>query len=304
MNNRKKINSTFLIIFLSLLFFFCFILKTNAAWIPGLDPDIETGLEEVSEMIKGTAIGALKQQGVNSLLSQVDNFAGQGSGGQPAFITNWQDFIIEKPKSEVDVYMNDYLSEVTQGRNTFSGYSTDGFTGPSNYAATLSQSVKSLNSAAPKLTYEGDPSQMFETGNFKNMELYLSGVNNPWAFNMNAENEQQKKLKEKEDVAKTIGTAYQGFLPASDSATENITSPGILAKEMMANAQDLPNKVLASAKTIPEVTAAVANLMIKNPNGFESVKRKVSKAASTENRANSSLNENIETNGPGARFGN
>jgi hypothetical protein len=301
-NNKIKI---FLTIFLLSIFCFWPSTKARAAWIPGVDPAIEEGLRNVSEEVKGLIIGALKQQAVSQLNSQVDSLAGGGAGGQPAFITDWKDYLGDSPKNETDVYMNDYLSEITKGRNTLSGYSTDGFTGPTNYAASLAQTVKSLNSKKPEVTYEEDPSRMFENGNFKNMESYLSGINNPWGFNMAYEAEQQKKLEEKKSEALAISTAYQGFVPVPGETPGSVVSPGILTKETIANAQKLPSEILASASTVPEVTAALTSQMInRSVTGFSSVQRSVSKKASAANRADSGTNSKIKTEGPGARFEN
>lgn len=302
------------ILIASLIITLCFwqIPKTEAAWIPGLDPAIRTGLDEIVDLIKSLLVGTLKQQAVSTLNSQIDHLAGNGAGGQGTFITNWKDYLVNEPMNKTNVYMNDYVSKMTRGRNTYSGYSTEGFNedsrGASNYSADLNQSVRplQLSGDTPQITYEGHPSQMFNNGNFKNMELYLSGVNNAWAFNIAYESEKNKKLEEEQRIAQAQSDAYQGFRGVPGSSPGSITSPGILAKEMMANVQNMPNNVLSSASTIPEVISALVSQMINRSitQGFSSVQRSISKNVSSVNKFNASVNKAIDTYGPAARFDN
>ena len=299
-NKNYLLKKIFLTVFL--LVFFCFsgAPKAQAAWMVGIESVIQTGLLEVMQMIKSLLVGTMKQQAVNMLNSQIDNLAGQGNDGQPVFITDWEDYLINEPMDQTNIYMQDYVSQMTRGKNTYSGYSTEGFTGPSNYSADLSQSVKPLSREdVPQITYEGDPSQMLDSGNLKNMELYLSGVNNPWAFDIAVQSKQQQVFENKKFEAQSKGLANEGF-PGTE------TSPGILIKETMANAQKIPNDILASASSIPEVISSLVSQMISRSitQGFSSVQRSISKDSSSQSRYNSSVNSAIEEDGPGARFGN
>ena len=285
-----------------LLLFFCFfnISKTQAALWPAIDPGIQTGLTEIMNLITESLVSGIKQQSITTLISQIDNLAGQGNNGQPVFITNWEDYLINEPMNQTNIYMNDYVSQMTRGKNTYSGYSTEGFTGPANYSADLSQSVKPLSDEdVPQVTYEGDPSQMLDSGNLKNMELYLSGVNNPWAFDIAVQAEQQKVFENNKLEVQSKAIANQGF-PGTE------TSPGILVKETMANVQDIPNKALASASSISELVSSLVSQMISRSitQGFSSVQRSISKNSSSQSRYNSSVNSAIEEDGPGARFSN
>jgi hypothetical protein len=299
--SQKKIISKFLSIFL-ILITFCFwqTPKAQATLWPGIDPAIRTGLEEVMKLIDGLIVGVLKQQSIQMLDSQINILAGRGAGGQPAFITNWEDYLINKPMHQTNVYMNDYVSRMTRGKGTYSGYSTsEGFANSGNYSANLSQSVQPLGNKDPQLTYEGSPDQMFASGSLKNFELYLSGINNPWAFNIEFQNKQKQVFEETKQVAQAKSIANQGFPGTS-------ASPGILAKEMMANVQNMPNAVLANATSLSEVITSLVSQMISRSitQGFSSVQRSVSRATSSVNRVNTSINNTVNTYGPGARFDN
>ena len=286
---KLKIKKTTLIFIIILSFFFFSSPRTQAAWIPGLDPGIDNVLEELRLNIKGIVVGTLKQQGIRTLTVQINSFAG-GKGGEASFVLNWEDAIINQPKNKTIVQMNDYLSKVTGGRNSYKNYITEGFSGPSNYFADLSNSVRTLDAPDLKVTYEGDPLQMFDSNNFKNLEKWNSGINNRYMFEITF-NQKQRETKEEITLAtQTDKIANEGFNGVEGDGDGNITSPGILSKEMIANAQDLPNKVLASAETIPEVTSALVSLVINRTftQGFSGVQRYISKKESANNRSESS----------------
>ncbi|MFA6159897.1 MAG: hypothetical protein WC678_02285 [Parcubacteria group bacterium] len=305
--SKNKIAKKIIMTVFSLMFF-CFIgtPKSQAAWIPGLDPAITEGLMMIDEMIDGLMVGTLKQQAVMMLSIQVDSLAGRGSGGQATFIVNWQNFLIDEPQNETNLYMNDYISQMTRGRNSSSLYSTEGFSGPANYGAQLGQVASVLGGAKQqRLTYEGDPSQMLQSGNFKNMELYLSGVNNPWGFNIAVQSEQQRVLENRRTLAMARSQAGGGYLgvPGSSPGTESM--PGSTVGAMMNSKQTMPDRILEAASSIPEVATALVTQMISRSvmQGFVSVRSKTAKATAGVTKYTSATNQAMNTYGPAARFG-
>ena len=276
MKNLKKIRlKKILIVFL----FFCFFTpqKTNAAWIPGIDPIIRTGLQFLKDTIQGVLVGVLKKEAINTINIQIENLVG-GTEGSEMFVTNWRDHLINRPKNKASLFLNDYLSQSTRSRNTNSSYSAEGCGGSKNYYNELSTNAKTkieASNSVPEATYEGDPAQMFQNGNLKSMGVYLSGVNNPWSFNASTESAYNKRLEEEKDVAGKKIVANQGFNGTSaDGETE--TYPGILTKERLANIEDIPNKTLASAQTIPEIlTAMITQMLTKSvQSGFSSLQKR------------------------------
>lgn len=303
MISKKNKTTKKIILTVFLLIFFCFsgTPKTQAAWIPGLDPAIDTGLKLITNLIDGLMTGTLKQQAVMTLSAQVDSLAGRGSGGQASFIVNWESFLVDQPENDARLYMNDYISRMTGGRNSYSGYSTEGFTGPANHSANMAQMAQVLSAAkTPQVTYEGDPSQMFDSGNFKNMELYLSGVNNAWSFNMAVEAEKQKVIANKRFVAATKGNAGGGYLGVPGDSPGTETMPGSTVGAMMNSKQTMPDRLLEAASSIPEVATALVTQMISRSvtQGFVSVQRSASKTAASINKFNAAKNSAINTYGP------
>lgn len=304
-NSRKKSITIITIVFLSCLFF-SYPTKASAALWPGIDPNITRALDTVYAMIQGMILGAEKQAAVKMLNGQIDSLmGGQGKNGA-AYITDWKDYLVSQPKSNTKTYMNSYLSKMTGGKGSSTGYSAEGFSSGSSYSQTLAQTEKNRlekKDDVPKLSYEGDPSQMFSGKGFKNLELYTSGVNNPWAFQMATEDAYNKKLTEEKSVAQAKAIANQGFKGTTGS-DGSITYPGILTKELTANTENLPNEVIASAGSIPEVITAIVSQMItkKIQQGFDSVQKSSQSQSSSQNKQTTGINNAAKISGPSAIF--
>lgn len=280
--------------------------KSQAAWGEFVQEGFHFVLLNVMETIKGITISQLKIQASKSLNKQVSVLiSGNSGGGGAAFITDWRDYLVSQPENQVRVYMNDYLSQMTAGKGTYSGYRAEGFSGGLNYLAQLSEDVKSgvgLNSF--RVTYEGNPSQMFSSGKgFKDLSLYLSGVNNPWAFKAAYDGEYQRKLDEFKLAAQTRSIAYQGF-KGTTGGGDIVTNPGSLVKETVANIQNIPNMALATASSVQEVISSVVSNMITASiqRGYEGIQNASSEKINVQAQLNSGINSTISKNGPGAKF--
>ncbi|MFA7319287.1 MAG: hypothetical protein WC022_01685 [Parcubacteria group bacterium] len=308
----KNISTIFTIALFSLMFFSC-PAKTQAAFWPGVDPPIQRMLDTIYQTIQGIIMGAAKQAAVKMLNSQIDSLvSGNGSGGDgAAFITDWRDYLVIQPQNSTDTYMNSYLTKMTGGRGSSSGYSSEGFSGAGNYASSIVQMEKNnmtQRGKIPQMTYQSDPSKMFNSGNFKNLELYLSGVNNPWAADIAFQNAYQRKLDEQTLMQQTRAIAYQGFKGTSSGTgdDETVTYPGSLTKDSVANVENIGNNVIASAQSIPEVISSVVSQMITKAiqKGFDGIQKSVQNEDSSQNKLDSGTNDSIANNGPGVLFGN
>ncbi|HPN96367.1 MAG TPA: hypothetical protein PLK35_01235 [Candidatus Moranbacteria bacterium] len=244
--------------------------KKSHAWLSFAAAEYKQMLEEISKHIDGVTLSILKQEAVRILTKQINKIVGGSSSESAMFITDWRDYLVKKPEDKTKKYMNDYLSKITQGKGSSSGYKSEGFfSGGSggSYAKKLVDDAKknTTEKPTPKVTYQEDPSKMFSEGNFKKMNLYLSGINNPWTFEANAQNEYKKRLAEEKKIAETKSVAYSGFegkKKESKDGKETIINPGSLVKEAVANVQDIGNKILAAATHPEEVITAVVSQMI------------------------------------------
>lgn len=245
--------------------------KTEAALWPGMDPEISQTLTVIYDHIQGTVLASLQQQAAVMLSRQATNAIAGNSLSSAGFITNWQAFLYTDPQKQATTYMNDYLSQMTQGKGSPTGYISEGFSGSGtgNYAAQLKQSAQAMinnqnPSQIPQLTYQGDPSQMFASSNFQNMLTYMSGINNPMAFNMAAQSAYETQLTQLQTAAQAQAIAYNGVKGKTVTAANGqqiVTNPGSLIMRSVSSAQNISSQILASA-THPEqiITAAVSQL--------------------------------------------
>lgn len=304
-NKTIRFSATISVVFLAFLLTIFSPRKAEAAWIPGIDPPIQRALDTAYDQLMGIIRGAAKQAAVKMLNGQLDVQMG-GQNGNVAFVANWRSWLQDDPEKNASLIVNDNLSKMLGGRGNSLSYSSEGFSGTGNYANSLSQMEKDAinqENSLPKMTYEGDPSQMFASGNFDNMSLYFSGVNNPWAFDLAVQDQYQKELKLQISMNQTKVTAYSGF-KGTVGSNGSITYPGSLTKELAANIQNLPNNVVAAATSIPEVISSVVSQMLTKmtQQGFSSVQKDSQNSQSTQNKLGSGIDGLISSNGPGAPF--
>jgi len=305
MSPHKKITSKKLFIFslAFVLLLLCPLKKTQAAAWPVMDPLIKQGYEQIMKIIQDIILGTAKQKAAQSLNSSISSLIGGSSTSGAKFITDWTDFLVTAPTTAANTYMNDYLSQITSGRGSSSGYEG---VGGGSYQTTMVTSAKSLTTGRtrPTVTYSGSPStDLFSGNNFNNLNSYLSGVNNPWAFNANAQIEYGTYLAQQQATAMAQGIAYQGFKGTSQSGY--ITNPGSLIMQNMANVQNIPNNILANAKSISEVITSIVQQTISQAiqNGIGQVQSSVQKeVTSVTNQASSTLNSQVSSYGPAALY--
>lgn len=309
-NNFLK--TTFLIAFFALVSFLPVKTHPANAWMAIQAAQYKQLLETIFETIKGLQLSIAKQAAISSLTSQVNRLVVGNSSSSILFITNWEDYLYKYPANETNRYMNDYLSKITAGRGQGTNYtaSYEGFSSSTsgNYFQQLVASAKAttIEKETPKVTYEGDPSRMLEEGNFKNMNLWLSGVNNPLAFSINAEGEYQKKKAEQEKIAASKAVAYQGFIGSGEKAGVGVViTPGSVIKDAVSNVQNIGNQVVANAQHIPEILTAVVSQMITKTiqQGIGEAQRIVQKELdSVSEKTNGLISAQVRLNGPGAAY--
>ncbi|MDR3559398.1 MAG: hypothetical protein P4L62_00335 [Candidatus Pacebacteria bacterium] len=307
----KNISKIILAVFLAAIFIFSSPRETQAALWPGVDPEISQTLTAIYNHIQGTIMATLQKQAATTLSRQATKSIAGKSLKSAGFITDWQGFLYSDPQKQATTYMNDYLSKMTGGKGSTTGYLSEGFlssgstsgtaagssgksasglgsilggsgsgstsalssllgaSASGSYPTQLKQSAQTMIKAQnptqiPKVTYQGDPSQMFASGNFQNLFSYLSGVNNPWSFNMAAQSAYQTQLAQLQKSAQSQAVAYSGFKGVTTKAANGkqiVTNPGSLRMRAVSSAQNIGNNIVSSA-TKPEqiITAVISQL--------------------------------------------
>ena len=267
-------------------------------------------MEEIEKIIRGMILNLLKQAAIKSINQQMGSIVAGDSSSGALYISDWEDYLVKKPTESATNYLNDTLSQVTSGKGFTSSYQSEGFSeGQQSYYGKLVETAKEKNdeSLIPEITYVGNPENMMTEGEpTYNFSSFLSGVNNPWAFDEYANSVYEKKKKEEQLQATSKAIAYQGFIGTGESDGKGIiTSPGILTKESMATAQGMGMMSITSATNPEEVVVAVVSQMISKmlSQGIGNAKRAVQKETNdVTNKVTSEMNKAIEKNGPGALY--
>jgi len=315
------------------------------AWETYVTVPLGVMMKNMLDVIKGIILGAAKKKAVEALQQEATALITGKSSGGPMFVSDWQAYLIKQPQATANLYINDYISKITSGRGSISGYVSNGRIGANlklsqnyegvgpgsfaygmggisaahasslssnsgsagNYISQLVAGAKKLTTETPeiKVTYQGNPSQMFSDpkNGFKNLNLYLSGINNPWAFNMNIQSELEKKKAELEKVATAKVVAGQGF-PGLESGGLT-TSPGILIKDQLSKIQNMGVDVVANATNIQEVVVSLATSMINQTmtQGIGQIQSMVRKeVTAVKSQVSAQINQTVQTQGPGALY--
>lgn len=289
----------------------------SEAWLEFAGEMMENTLTLIRENINGLMMGSLKSMATTMLNTEINMIVGGSSSQNSRIISNYRDFLHTDPLRKTNRYMNDYLSQITRGRGSAAGYiPNEGFGGGAfigglnngNYLAQLRQSALSITAETnePQPTYVGNPSRnMFADGNMNNFNLYLSGINNPWAFNMNATQKYQEYLAIEKEAAQAEADAGQGF--KSTRQGDSITTPGSLIGATMSNVQNLGLSVLANARNTPEViTSVVQNTITQSiQNGIGNAQRNAQREIQgVTSKTDQAVDSQAQTTGPASAWKN
>ncbi len=309
---RKKYFSRklFALTLSALIFSFSFFPALRAqAWLSPASAVLNASIQIMYKTVMGILLGAAKQAAVKAINGEISAMVGGSSSGNAMFVTDWQDYLIKQPEQKTKVYLNAYIDQVTSGRGSISQYIPAGSEGVGlsggNYLNSLKVGIQNtiINPSVPKVTYVGDPSQMFAQGNFRNMSLYLSGINNRWALDLHIQEIKDEVNQNNQLIALEKERAGAGFI-GKESDGKTIT-PGILIKEQMAGVQNMGKTIVATATNIPEViTAVVSQMAIQSiQQGVGKVQANINKeTTTTQNQESNQQNSAVQQYGPGAQY--
>lgn len=217
----------------------------------------------------GAMIAAVKNaaaQVYNSTVEELISGGGNdGSDGSSAmFITNWNDFLYVYPEKNAKLVMNDFFSTASQGKSSSYNYkSSSGSSISGNYTNQMQKVAKQqigLEASSNQSCSITDSSTLFQDGDWKAYNsLYSSASCNQFGYTLATQSLYSDINYQLSEEAKTKAIAYQGYKPKTSGG--NVITPGSTIKDMETLAKDLPNKIMAGAKKIPEVITALATRM-------------------------------------------
>ena len=79
-------------------------------------------IEQIERQIEGALLGALKGAAVQALNYKVGQLVGGSSAGEALFITDFNDFLYQGPAKRTELYMNDFFTLTTRGKDLRSNY--------------------------------------------------------------------------------------------------------------------------------------------------------------------------------------
>lgn len=226
----------------------------------------------IKTQLKGAILGTLKVAAIEIINSRVGQMVGGSTAGNALFVTDWNQFLYEKPAAEVDLYMNDFFSKLTVGKNSTTNYvgigdATKNVNG--GYATYLAETAKAstgseVNEVYPTFNfdeYAASADEMFAKGNFLAMDAFFTNpVNNPIGFSLIAEQKQRTEYQKKLDKIKTEMNS-SGYIAPKD-AKGNTIAPLATLEGMQKDAMNIGNNLIAAATEPGEFLAGVVGAMV------------------------------------------
>jgi hypothetical protein len=276
--------------------------------------------DRLLQTIMDAVVGALKQEAAQQIDDTVNNAIGGGLGG-PKFITDWKQYLILDAQKNTDVYVNNLLTQTYSGRGSslysYGGnqsnsapsgsYNLNSGVKISTLASSLSkegvggnyfnnminQAKNSLDSSGlPKpdiQNYTSNPQNLFAEGWAAPIKFFGNPANTEMGLELNLSMEKMSKLQEEQISAQTQAIANQGYKALMKNG--EVVTPGATLAAIQANTEDLGNKIVAGASSVPEViTALVSRLLSK------ALDQGLSSASSSINNLSSKVQTNIGIN--------
>ncbi len=266
----KKMKNKFKITIFSLSLMFSLSFANNAhafiSWPDLVGFTYKQGLEEVMKMIHGVILGALKQAAVQTINDTVNNLVAGTTASGSMFITDWEEYLYRGPLRENQLYMNDFFTLATRGQASGMNYRSNCGKDYANYLIDNAGGGNRYAAEFPSMNlqeYVCDASDMFENATWMAFDAFTSNtLNDPLGFALTAEGVKQADLERRQKEAEDRALAYQGYKAQTQGGM--VVTPGSTIKDVVANAKDVPNKVIASAENIPEVISSVVTGIVTN----------------------------------------
>lgn len=311
MRSRFKI-----IVFSFTLVTFSFSFAGNAhaymAWPDLMAMSYKEALEKITKMINDFMLGGEKLMAAMQIDDNVNTLVSGGSSSGSMFINDWEDYLYLEPRKESAVFMNDFFTDVTRGRSSGLNYSSvcGGSFSRGSYSDYLVQRAKkrTIDIEMPQMDlqeYVCDAVDMFEDETWRAFFAFAdpNKINNPLGFGLISQQVYSADRERRQDEAAKKAISYHGYKPQTSRG--RVTTPGSTIEAMVADAKDVPNKIVAGAGSIPEVILSIvmryANETIQQGigNAQSNIQREMGNRDSNYSRGMSS---NLEGQSPEKSF--
>ena len=275
-------------------------------------------LDTIKTQIEGAILGTLKVAAITMLNSKVGQMVGGSSAGSAMIISDWNQFLYEAPAEKVNVYMDDFFSNVTRGKYASANYvglgdAIGNVNG--NYVNYLVEGAKASittggDSASPCTytldEYSDNPDMIFNNGDWQGFNAFFSPCNNPWGIQIAAKSAYSQQLVKEQEQAKLEATSPGFKAPKVDGKT---VAPVATIEGIVKDTQNIGNQLIAVAKNPGEFLSGVVGALV-NKTITNLVQRGVGKVQASikreignfDKKVTTALNKIDKQLGPAARF--
>lgn len=330
-------------IFLLVLLCFSFLITPQKAkaWDAIEGALFKQALENLQKTIDGISLAAAKQAAMTMLLEEIDKMFQDFYDAGEGIITDWEDYLVGTPERESTAFMNDLLSDITQGRSSTryrsvpvattlsyaEAYEGFGAKNAVQFALIKSAQAEEDGSTTTESSYNTYIENMnligmgiIENNYTSNLKLsYNKGVDemfddgtfkyldvylsNPVNTPWGFETILSYAKNEKTQEFKQIAETHA----SSSGFVGNETTPSAVLEAMATKSSTLGMDIISTAESLPEViSAAVINAINRSiQQGIGAIKSRIQREVTNVRRKiTNSVNDEIDKYGPQAVFGN
>ncbi len=232
-------------------------------------------METIKRQLEGAILGTLKVAAIQVLSSQTAQMIGGTTLGDALFITDWNDYLYQKPAEQTKLIMNDFFTLTTRGKYSSANYTGAGdVTGnvsgnyPAYLVAQANQSIQdgltgtggALGVAYDLDSYCSSPDVLFQKGDYRCFNAMISNpANNPFGYTLTATAYYAKTMNQKIEQARTEAQS-SGYIGKKQGG--KTIAPAATIEHMMSDVQNIGNNLIAAANNPGEFLSGVVNAVV------------------------------------------
>jgi hypothetical protein len=222
--------------------------------------DLITNMIEVAQRsMEGAILSGLKSTALTLMNSQVMQLVGGSSAGNSAIISDWRGFLNNEPEKKAQVAGDEFWGSVLRGRDSSSSYHAmlaGQDEGLDNYYSMLKEQAEGFSNDDVN-SWQTAPMDMqkLKSGDIQLFSQMFEPANNPYGLALKYQAIKATTY-EKARQEKVVEATSSGYASKKD---ENgfVILPGSTIGDVVANTQDIGNKMVAAAENPGELMTGV-----------------------------------------------
>lgn len=228
----------------------------------------DNAFDQIMKQLEGAILAALKTAAVEMVNSKVGQMIGGSSLGDALFISDWNQFLYEKPANQVQLYMNDFFAVTLRGKSGSANYLGSGDVAGNvsgNYAAYLEGTARSslaMNEEDLGVSleytldsYSPNPELLFAEGDYRGLNAFFSNpANNPFGYTFATTAFYSKQMTKEIERVKTEAQS-SGFIGKKQNG--QTIAPAATIENMLSDAQNIGNNIMAAAENPGQLVGSI-----------------------------------------------